>query len=174
MVDDRPRLTWAGTLPFEAALAANLAAVERVQATGIPELLAFEPAAAVYTLGKRAQTPAGRAALASTLATCAARGLAVRDVDRGGLGTLHGPGQLVVFVAWPCERTGLRALVAQLLEATADLCRDLGVPASIDLGELVAAHGDDVRADRRSALDARPCDHDFFEAICRSSGDTMR
>jgi lipoate-protein ligase B len=43
----------------------------------------------------------------------------------------------VVFVAWPCERPALRALVARLLAATAAVCRDLGVEASVDLGERV-------------------------------------
>jgi lipoate-protein ligase B len=131
------RLTWAGRLPLARAIAANAAAVARVEANGIAELLAFEPAAPAYTLGKRAQTPAGRAALAPTLALCRARGIEVIDVDRGGLGTLHAPGQLVVFVAWPCDRAGLRPLVARLLGAAAAVCAELGVAAEVDLGERV-------------------------------------
>lgn len=131
------RLTWAGTLPLERALTANAEAVERVQSSKVAELLAFEPTAPVYTLGKRAQTPAGRLTLASTIALCRARGIEVRDVDRGGLGTLHAPGQLVVFVAWPCERAGLRSLVARLLAAAAAVCAEQGVAAEIDLGERV-------------------------------------
>jgi lipoyl(octanoyl) transferase len=137
MADARPRLTWLGQLPLVEAMAANARAVARLQATPRPELLAFEPAAPVYTLGKRAQTEAGRLAVASTLQRCASRQIAVLPVSRGGLGTLHAPGQLVVFVAWPCERAGLRPLVTRLLTATAQVCRDLGVAAEVDLGEQV-------------------------------------
>lgn len=130
-------LEWLGRVPFDRALQANAVAAAEVLAGGPGVLLAFEPDAPVFTLGRRARTPAGRAILASTLHRCAAQGIAVREVDRGGLGTLHLPGQLVVFVAIPCHRAGLRQLVADLLQAAAQVCAGLGVPAEVDLGERV-------------------------------------
>ncbi len=101
------------------------------------ELLAFEPQAPVYTLGLRARTPAGRLTLAGTVRTCESRGIHVREVDRGGLGTLHAPGQVVLFVALPCNRAELRLLVALLLEAAAQVAADLGVMAQLDLDQAV-------------------------------------
>lgn len=124
---------WLGVLPFDRALDLNEQAALRVQAGAPGELLAFEPDGPVYTLGLRARTPAGRRDLATTLQICQAQGIPVRQVDRGGLGTLHLPGQLVLFLALPCDRAGLRPLVARLLHAAAHVARRLGVPARVDL-----------------------------------------
>ena len=122
---------WLGRLPVAEALSANAAAVADLRAGGPAAVLGFEPAAPVFTLGRRAATPAGRAILAPTLAACAHRGVQVVAVDRGGLGTLHLPGQTVLFLALPCRREQLRALVAELLRAAAQVAQDCGVAASI-------------------------------------------
>lgn len=118
-------------------MARNEAAVQRVLRGQPGELLAFEPEAPVYTLGLRARTPAGRLTLAATVRTCEARGIRVREVDRGGLGTLHAPGQVVLFMALPCDRLELRSLVALLLEAAARVAAEHCVIAAVDLGDAV-------------------------------------
>lgn len=131
------RFCWLGRLSFDAALAANRAAVAAVATGKSAQLLAFEPNAAVYTLGRRAQTPQGRLQLASTLELCRSRGIEVHDVQRGGLGTLHLPGQLVIFLALPCSRVQLRPLVCALLHAASAVARHWGVVSQIDSEEAV-------------------------------------
>ncbi len=126
------RFCWLGKLSFDAALAANRAAVAAVASGKGAQLLAFEPIAAVYTLGLRAQTPQGRLQLVSTIELCRLRGIEVRNVERGGLGTLHLPGQLVIFLALPCTRIQLRPLVCALLRAASAAAAQWGVATKID------------------------------------------
>ncbi|MSP90575.1 MAG: hypothetical protein EXR79_02030 [Myxococcales bacterium] len=128
------RTRWLGRIPFGTALAANAAAEAVVAETGCAELLLFEPAEPIFTLGRRAHLPAGRAALAATIAQCATQRIAVEPAPRGGLGTLHAPGQLVAFVAVRCERTGLAGLAAELLFAAAELARSYGCAAEVRSG----------------------------------------
>jgi lipoate-protein ligase B len=99
------------------------------------EIAFFEPDAPVYALGRRAQDPAARARIAGSLAACAARQIAIVDVDRGGLGTLHAPGQIVAFLAVPCPRWQARELCADLLRGIKQLARDSGVDARCDLAD---------------------------------------
>ncbi len=137
-------LHWWGTLPFAEAVRRNAAAIERTAAGGPGELGAFEPAGPLFTLGRRAQSPEGRRQLEATLAACDLRGLPVLEVDRGGLGTLHLPGQLVVFVAIACPRVRVRPLVDELLQAARLLALDHGVAARVDADDdvgLWAPHG---------------------------------
>ncbi len=105
-------------------------------AAGAPGTIAlFEPAEPVYALGRRAQDAAGRAQIAQAIASCEARQIAVVDVDRGGLGTLHAPGQIVAFLAVPCPRWQARALCAELLHGIADLALHSGLRARSDLAD---------------------------------------
>ncbi len=143
--DDRPdepprrspwadlQVRWLGALAVQDAIAENLAVSAAVAQGQAPQLLLFEPIAPVYTLGLRAQTPAGRDSLLQTLAFCRSRGVDILDVERGGLGTLHAPGQLVVFCAVPAHRTELRRIVARLLETAAQIAVPLGLEARADL-----------------------------------------
>lgn len=128
---------WLGCIPFEQAVLRNAEAVAAVRAGAPACILAFEPQSPVFTLGRRAATPQGQAALAPTLAACAARGVPALPADRGGLGTLHLPGQTVLFLALPCKREQLRDLVRDLLSAAAAVALELGVAASVDDGEHV-------------------------------------
>ncbi len=105
--------------------------VAAVAAGASGSVLLFEPAAPVFTLGRRAREGADRAALAATVALCAARGIDILEVDRGGLGTLHLPGQLVVFVAVPCGRAQIAALVDELLATAQRTAAALGVPSVV-------------------------------------------
>lgn len=124
-------LHWHGTIPFAEAAARNDALVRDCKRSGQPALMAFEPQSPVLTLGRRAGKPAGRAELATTIARCKERAIAVIDADRGGLATLHLPGQLVVFVAIPAPFPPVGALVCELLRGARAIAEDHGVSAQI-------------------------------------------
>lgn len=127
--------TWAGSLPFTTAVERNLADAAACRAGDRGRVLLFEPTEALFTLGRRANTPAGRRQLATTLSACARRGIAVQAADRGGLGSLHLPGQLVCFLARPCRRSELPRLVTALLQAAADLARSRSLDIRIDTSD---------------------------------------
>lgn len=93
----------------------------------------FEVSRPLLTLGRRASRPAGRAELAETLQLCAERGIEVLDADRGGLATLHLPGQLVVFIALPAPHPPVRDVVCELLTGAAALADAAGVASTIDV-----------------------------------------
>src|SRR5262249_6185530 len=83
---------WLGRISYDAALLRQAEAAARVAAGGPEELLLLEHEP-VFTLGRNASaadillTPELRAKL----------GIAVREADRGGKVTYHGPGQLVGY-----------------------------------------------------------------------------
>lgn len=135
------RALWFGRQSFEAMLDHNARAAEAVAAGAPAEVAFFEPAAPVYALGRRAQTPEGRAQLAPALAASLRDGIAIVEVDRGGLGTLHAPGQIVAFVAVPCARWQGRRLGAELLNGIERLARAAGVPARRDLEDDIGVWG---------------------------------
>ena len=91
----------------------------------------FEPANPVLTLGRRAASPDGRIVLASTIAASEEREIAVIEADRGGLATLHLPGQLVVFLALPPPTPPIRSLVVELLRSASDLAQQHGIEGAI-------------------------------------------
>lgn len=126
---------WLGRQPFAAMVERNRAAAAAVAHGAAPEVVFFEPAAPVYALGRRAQTAPGRAQIASSLAACAALQIAVLEVDRGGLGTLHAPGQIVAFLAVPCSRWQARHLCDELLNGIEILAQRHGVAARADLAD---------------------------------------
>lgn len=134
MLRDLP-WTWAGRLPFPAAVERNLRAAELCRAGQAGQALLFEPTSPLFTLGRRAATSAGRARLAPTLALCAQRQIEVLPADRGGLGTLHLPGQLVCFIAQPCRRSDLPRVVRKLFEGAAGLARARGLGVRVDLSD---------------------------------------
>ena len=134
---------WHGTRTLADAIAQNRDTADAVARGDLPPVIdLFEPAAPVYTRGRRAQQPLARAALSSTIALCTARGIAVMDVDRGGLGTLHAPGQIVAFLAIPVPVWAVRALCAELLHGIEQLAQAQGTAASSDLGDDVGVWGD--------------------------------
>ena len=135
------RWTWAGRLPMARAIEANLAAAAACRAGDPPAVLMFEPAAPVFTLGRRAATSSGREELAHYLALCRDREVAVMPVDRGGLGTLHLPGQLVCFVAVPCRRSRITALVVHLLDAARQVAIAGGLQAWREDGDRIGLWG---------------------------------
>jgi lipoyl(octanoyl) transferase len=82
-----------GILPYEEAREAQLRLQERRQWEEIPDVLLLLEHPPVYTRGRRStpeELPMGRE-------WYEAQGIEVRDTDRGGRVTYHGPGQLVAY-----------------------------------------------------------------------------
>lgn len=122
---------WAGQLDMADAVTQNLSDLKAVHSGAAPRILAFEPAAPVLTLGRRAQTAVGRAELAPTVALATARGWPVLNVDRGGLATLHLPGQLVLLLAVPVAAVQIRQMVRDLLQAASATAAACGSRAEL-------------------------------------------
>ena len=106
----------------------------RAVAAGAPAVVRlFEPAAATYALGRRAQDPTRCGELARAVAAVGRDPITIVEVDRGGLGTLHAPGQIVAFFAVPCPRWGARQLCDEILSGIQELAHRNGRPATADL-----------------------------------------
>jgi len=124
----RPVLVqWLGRIPYDDALTLQHAAAARV-AAGEPDrllLLEHEP---VFTLGRNASaedvllTPDRRREL----------GVALRESDRGGKVTYHGPGQLVGYpiVNLSPHRRDVKRYVTDLEEVAIRVLADFGVAAA--------------------------------------------
>jgi lipoyl(octanoyl) transferase len=120
------RAVWLGRVRYDAALDLQNEAAERV-ATGGPEtlfLLEHEP---VFTLGRNAKatdilvTPEG----------CRDLGIEVKETDRGGKVTYHGPGQLVGYpiLNLGAERRDVKRYVTDLEEVLIRTLADSGIRA---------------------------------------------
>ncbi len=82
-----------GIVPYEQARQAQLRLQERRQRDEVPDLLLLLEHTPVYTRGRRStpeELPMGREWYER-------QGIEVRDTDRGGRVTYHGPGQLVAY-----------------------------------------------------------------------------
>ena len=106
-----------GTVDFHDALALQRRLCEARKADEVPDTLLLLEHPPVYTRGRRA----GDADLPLGEDFYAARGIEVVEVDRGGLVTYHGPGQLV---GYPIMRIGdvigyLRTLERTIVAALA-------------------------------------------------------
>ena len=82
-----------GTVPYEEARGAQKRLEARRQAGEIGDVLLLLEHPPVYTRGRRSQP----AELPMGVEWYEAQGIEVRDTDRGGLVTYHGPGQLVAY-----------------------------------------------------------------------------
>jgi lipoyl(octanoyl) transferase len=126
---DAPRLRaeWLGRVDYDRALALQSEAAAGVAAGGEERLflLEHEP---VYTLGRNATasdilfTPQRRREL----------GIAVRESNRGGKVTYHGPGQLVGYpiLNLSPDRRDVKRYVTDLEEALIRALADLGILAA--------------------------------------------
>jgi lipoyl(octanoyl) transferase len=106
-------------------------AVHRARVTGvIPDTLLLLEHPPVYTRGRRSEP--GELSMSDEF--YAGQGIAIRDVDRGGKVTYHGPGQLVGYPIVSTELTGgdVPALVGKLEKAMIDALREQGIPARRD------------------------------------------
>jgi lipoate-protein ligase B len=112
-----------GLVPYDEALELQHELHERRAAGAVPDLLLVLEHPPVYTKGKRSEP--GDLPMGDDWYR--AQGIEVRDTDRGGRVTYHGPGQLVAYPIMAVERvadfvhTMERAIVAALA--------DEGIPA---------------------------------------------
>jgi lipoyl(octanoyl) transferase len=116
-----------GTVPYEEARELQRQLEARRQREEIPDVLLLLEHPPVYTRGRRSKP----AELPMGVEWYEAQGIEVRDTDRGGLVTYHGPGQLV---AYPIVHLGaygddvhryVRGLERVMIEALGEA----GVPA---------------------------------------------
>jgi lipoyl(octanoyl) transferase len=82
-----------GTIPYEEARAAQEQLESARQQGAIPDVLLLLEHPPVYTRGRRSSTEE----LPMGVEWYEAQGIEVRDTDRGGRVTYHGPGQLVAY-----------------------------------------------------------------------------
>ena len=94
---------------------------------GAEDYLIFCEHPAVLTLGRMSRADS----LLYDRPTIEARGIAVREIDRGGDVTLHAPGQLVVYPIFNLNNHGrdLKVYMAKLQQVAVDLLRDFGILA---------------------------------------------
>jgi lipoyl(octanoyl) transferase len=116
-----------GRVSFDAALLLQKEAEERVKAGGRETLLVLEHQD-VITLGRNAD--AGELLVGTEF--LARQGVALRQTDRGGKLTFHGPGQLVAYpiLNLAPDRMDIRRYVRDLEEVLISTAADFGVEAS--------------------------------------------
>lgn len=132
-----PEIVDLGRMSYEAAYEAQLrchAEVLAAREAGSPEagrVLVVEHDPPVITVSRR---PGARAHLVATEAQLAAAGVVVRETDRGGDITYHGPGQVVVYPILDLNVVGLRlhGYMRFLEQAVIDACRGWGVEVGRD------------------------------------------
>ena len=120
------RAEWLGRIDYDAALGLQRDAAARVAAGGDESLLLLEHEP-VFTLGRNASaadilfTPQRRREL----------GIAVRETDRGGKVTYHGPGQLVGYPILDLspDRRDVKRYVTDLEEVLLRALSELGIRA---------------------------------------------
>lgn len=120
------RARWLGRIGWDEALVLQRDAADRVASGGAETILLLEHAP-VYTLGRNATT----ADILWTPERCAEIPIAVRETDRGGKVTYHGPGQLVGYpiLNLSPDRRDVKRYVTDLEEVMIRTLADFGVPA---------------------------------------------
>jgi lipoyl(octanoyl) transferase len=122
----RVRPVWLGRISWDAALAMQQEAAARA-ASGGPEALLLLEHEPVYTLGRNATA----ADILFTPERCAQLGIAVRETNRGGQVTYHGPGQLVGYPVLNLspDRRDVKRYVTDLEEVLIRTLADFGIAA---------------------------------------------
>jgi len=120
------RATWLGRVGYDEALALQREAARRV-AAGQQEtffLLEHEP---VFTLGRNALG----SDILFTPERCRQLGIVVRETDRGGKVTYHGPGQIVGYpvLSLAPNRKDVKRYVSDLEEVLIRALADFGISA---------------------------------------------
>ena len=97
-----------------------------------PEILFLVEHEPVLTLGRRGKEND----VLAPLDELTAKGIALHRVERGGLVTYHGPGQLVAYPVFNLKklRLGVSQMVWSLEEAAIGACAELGVAAGRQKG----------------------------------------
>jgi lipoyl(octanoyl) transferase len=134
----RPRVLDLGRLPYEDAYALQRAHLDEVFAarTACDEaeggrILLVEHDPPVITVTRR---PTAMSHLLASREQLGAAGVELKETDRGGDITYHGPGQLVVYPIMDLERLriGLHDYMRLLEGAVIDTCADFGLRAERD------------------------------------------
>jgi lipoate-protein ligase B len=114
-------------MPYAQAWALMRGLVQARRAGTIPEVVLLLEHEAVVTLGRRG----GEGDLRLSRQELAARGVGVYDVERGGLATCHGPGQLVAYLVLhlPGMGLGVAEAVRRLEQAAIEALAGFGVAA---------------------------------------------
>ena len=120
-------ITRCGLVPYERAREVQSRLAAARQAERIPDLLLMLEHPPVYTRGRRSQS----AELPMGEAWYRAQGIEVRDTDRGGAVTYHGPGQLVGYpiVSLRAYRDDVRDYVARMERVIVEALAEHGVKA---------------------------------------------
>jgi len=117
---------WLGRMSYDDALVLQREAAARVAAGGEERLLLLEHEP-VFTLGRNASA----ADILFTPERCAELGIAVRESNRGGKVTYHGPGQLVGYpiLNLSPDRRDVKRYVTDLEEVLIRTLAGLGIRA---------------------------------------------
>ena len=118
-----------GLVPYEEARVAQRWLVEARQEGAIPDVLLLLEHPPVYTRGRRS-TPEE---LPMAVEWYEAQGIEVRDTDRGGRVTYHGPGQLVAYPIVSLKPYGddVHEYVRRLERVTIDSLGEWGIEAEV-------------------------------------------
>jgi len=120
-----------GLLEYEEAFDRQLALVEkRLRGEGEDTLVLVEHPP-VVTLGRRGSDDDLRVAVGEF----GASGIALRNINRGGLATAHEPGQLVAYPIVALKQKDLRRYADGLLRAVISLLADYGLEGNLKDGE---------------------------------------
>lgn len=122
-----------GTVPYEEAREAQRRLAAERQSGAIPDLLLLLEHPPVYTRGRRSTA----AELPMGVEWYEAQGIEVRDTDRGGRVTYHGPGQLVAYPIVSLRPYGddVHAYVRNLERTMIESLAAHGVQAELSEGE---------------------------------------
>ena len=117
---ERPVFHWLGQVEYDRAWALQAALVERRQQRLITDTVLLLEHPHVITIGRRGRMDD----VLLDVEQLASAGIAVREVDRGGEVTYHGPGQLVGYPIMDIRSIGgpvryVRSLEAALIETLA-------------------------------------------------------
>lgn len=120
-------VSWLGSVPYGRALEIQLQAREALRRSAGPERLLLLEHLHVYTLGRNA----GAGDVLAPAEWLRARGVEVRECDRGGQVTYHGPGQLVGYPILDLspDRRDVRRYVRDLEEVLIRTLADYGLTA---------------------------------------------
>jgi lipoate-protein ligase B len=118
---------WLGRVDYERAHALQIRIRDRIIAGEAPATLLLLEHDPVVTYGRRGES----GDLKHSLAQLEARGIAVREAERGGRATYHGPGQLVGYpiVRVRSVAANMPAYVCALEEAVIQTLAALGITA---------------------------------------------
>ncbi len=115
-------------LAYTEALALMRKMVDFKKGTQEPEILMLLEHEPVFTMGRRSDVHEIRVSQKSL----EAQGIGVHRIERGGLITYHGPGQLVAYVVFDLKRMrlGVSELVQELEAVILDTLSDFGIRAN--------------------------------------------